>query len=132
MVRYGVFMLCMVCLAGPARVLEAGQLVREFSGSRSTVTADFEVESPWLIDWRVRSEYYQSMGIAIELIDAADGTHAGRVVKTKKPGNGLRLMNRAGRYRFRIDSSLAEWTIKVEQLDETEVEQYSPKNDAGF
>jgi hypothetical protein len=130
--RWGVFMVCVMSLAGPVGVVEAGQLVREFSGSRSMVTADFEVESPWLIDWRVRSEYYQSMGIAIELINAADGTHAGRVVKTKRPGNGLRLMNQSGRYRFRVDSSLAEWNIKVEQLDEAEAARYSPKNDTGF
>jgi len=112
--------------------LHAGQLVREFSGSRSTVTAEFEVESPWLIDWRVRSEYYQSMGVAIELINAGDDTHAGRVVKTKAPGNGLRLINHGGRYRFRIDSSLAEWTIKVEQLDASEAELYTPRSPDPF
>ena len=36
---------------------QAEQLVREFSGSRTMQTAEFEVEAPWLIDWRVNSEF---------------------------------------------------------------------------
>ena len=45
----------------------AERLVREFSGSRTTQTAEFEVEAPWLIDWRVNSDYEESMGLAIVL-----------------------------------------------------------------
>jgi len=115
--------------AGPA---QAAKLVREFSGSRSQITADFEVEAPWLIDWRVNSEFYQSMGITIVLINAEDNTHAGRVVKTKQPGDGLRLMNEGGRYRFRVDAAMANWTIRVEQLNEGEAELYTPKRENGF
>jgi len=115
--------------AGPA---QAAKLVREFSGSRSQITADFEVEAPWLIDWRVNSEFYQSMGITIVLINAEDNTNAGRVVKTKQPGDGLRLMNEGGRYRFRVDAAMANWTIRVEQLNEGEAELYTPKRENGF
>jgi len=119
----------LVVAAGP---VQAGKLVREFSGSRSQITADFEVEAPWLIDWRVNSEFYQSMGITIVLINAEDNTHAGRVVKTEQPGDGLRLMNEGGRYRFRVDSAMANWTIRVEQLNRGEAELYTPKSESGF
>ena len=119
-------------LLGAVSVAEAKKLVREFSGSRSTITAEFEVEAPWLIDWRVKSDYYQSMGISIVLINAEDDTHAGSVAKTKQPGDGLRLMNEGGRFRFRVDSSMANWTIKVEQLNEGEARLYTPKSNDAF
>ena len=119
-------------LLGVLSVAEAKKLVREFSGSRSAITAEFEVEAPWLIDWRVSSDYYQSMGVSIALINAEDDTHAGSVAKTKQPGAGLRLMDEGGRFRFRVDSSMANWTIKVEQLNEGEARLYTPKNSDAF
>ena len=32
-------------------------LVREFSGSQSTTTSEFEVKAPWILDWRINSNY---------------------------------------------------------------------------
>jgi hypothetical protein len=103
------------------------ELVREFRGERSTETAEFEVRAPWLIDWRVNSDYAESMGFDVELLSAPTDVHAGRVVKTKRRGNGLRLVNESGRFRFKIESALAYWTIKVIQLTPEEAEAYSPK-----
>ncbi|MDT8319130.1 MAG: hypothetical protein RQ826_01245 [Xanthomonadales bacterium] len=105
---------------------QAKERVRQFSGDRSAETAEFEVEAPWLIDWRVNSEYPQLLGIAVSLIDAETGTHEGYVLKTKQRGNGLRLMDQSGRFRFSVDASLADWTLKVEQLTRQEAEQYQP------
>ena len=106
----------------------SGQLVREFSGSRSMDTPEFEVEAPWLIDWRVNSDYPSSMGIAVSLAYGATDAYAGKVFKTKKPGNGLRLVEESGRFRFKVDATIANWTLKVIQLSPEEVEQYKPKN----
>lgn len=105
---------------------QAKERVRQFSGDRSAKTAEFEVEAPWLVDWRVNSEYPQLLGIAVSLIDAKNGTHAGYVLKTKQRGNGLRLMDQGGRFRFSVDASMADWTLKVEQLTREEAEQYQP------
>jgi hypothetical protein len=113
-------------LAGLAVAAQASELVREFSGSRSAETGEFEVEAPWLIDWRVNSDFPQAMGIAIALINARDGSHVGRVVKTKTRGNGVRLMNESGLFRFKVDASVANWTLKVEQLTREEAELYTP------
>ena len=113
-------------LAAPA---SAEQLVREFSGSRTIETAEFEVEAPWLVDWRVNSEYESSMGLTIVLLNAPAGTHAGTVVKTKYRGDGLRLMDESGRFRFKVDAVLANWTIKVIQLTPEEARLYEPKDD---
>ena len=105
----------------------AEQLIREFSGDRSMQTAEFEVEAPWLIDWRVNSEFEDSMGLAVVLLNAPSGTHVGTVMNTKYRGDGLRLMNEGGRYSFKVDSVLASWTIKVIQLTPGEAELYTPK-----
>lgn len=105
----------------------AEQLIREFSGSRSTETPEFEVKAPWLIDWRVNSDFPSSMGIAVTLAYGGTDAYAGKVFKTKKPGNGLRLMEESGRFRFKVDAAIADWTLKVIQLSPDEVEQYAPK-----
>ncbi len=108
----------------------AGKLVREFSGSRSVYTADFQVEDPWLIDWRVNSDYPRTMGISVALVNAKTGEHAGRVVQTKRRGDGLRLMNESGVFRFKVDSSVTNWTLKVIQLNREEAKLYKPKNES--
>lgn len=107
--------------------VSAEQLVREFSGDRTKETAEFEVEAPWLIDWRVNSEFEESMGLAIILLHAPAGIHAGTVMKTKYRGNGLRMMDESGRFRFKVDAVLANWTIKVIQLTPEEAKLYTPK-----
>ena len=38
-------------------------LVREFSGSQSTTTSEFEVKAPWILDWRINSNYQGEHGI---------------------------------------------------------------------
>lgn len=105
----------------------AEQLVREFSGSRTLETAVFEVEAPWIIDWRVNSDFEDSMGLTIVLLNAPAGTHAGTVMKTKYRGNGVRLMDEGGRFSLKVDAVLANWTIKVIELTSGEAELYTPK-----
>jgi hypothetical protein len=116
--------LALCALAVPA---QASELVREFSGDRSTQTAEFEVTAPWLIDWRVNSDFPGSMGISVALVNAS-GAYEGRVIKTKAPGNGVRLMQESGRFSFNIDATLAYWTLKVEQLTPEEAKLYTPKS----
>ena len=111
---------------------QAGELVRQFSGERSIQTAEFEVKAPWLIDWRVNSDYEESMGLAIVLLNEPSRTHAGTVMKTKYRGDGLRLMNESCRFSFKVDSVLSNWTIKVIQLTPAEAELYTPKNQPAF
>ena len=105
----------------------AEELVREFSGSRTMETAEFDVKAPWLIDWRVNSEFEESMGLTVVLLNAPTGTHAGTVMKTKYRGNGLRLIDQSGRFSLKVDAVLANWTIKVIQLTPEEAERYTPK-----
>ena len=117
----------LMILSAAFGTVSAEELVREFSGSRTMETAEFEVKAPWLIDWRVNSEFEESMGLTVVLLNAPTGTHAGTVMKTKYRGNGLRLIDQSGRFRLKVDAVLANWTIKVIQLTPEEAERYTPK-----
>ena len=116
-----------LALAGAVAAAQGGELVREFSGDRSTQTVEFEVEGPWLIDWRVNSDFPSTMGISVTLVNAS-GAYEGLVVKTKAPGNGVRLVEEGGRYSFKVDATVSYWTLRVEQLTRAEAELYTPKN----
>lgn len=116
-------------LAVPA---EAGQLVREFKGTGNMTTPAFTVESPWILDWRLDSDYEMKIALDIVLVDAQTGRFIGGVKSGTRNNvthrsNGVRLFNTGGRYKLRISSSLARWSIKIEQLTEEEAELYTPR-----
>ena len=105
----------------------AAERVTEFRGSGNTTTAIFRVESPWVLDWRVDGDYDQGVAIDISLVEAHTGRHVGRVLHTKRKGNGIKLFRSSGLYQLRISSSLARWTVKIDQLTREEAELYTPK-----
>ncbi len=105
----------------------AAERVAEFRGTGNTTTAIFRVESPWILDWRLDGDYDQLVALEITLIEARTGQHVGRVLHTKRKGNGVKLFRSSGLYQLRVSSSLARWTIKIEQLTDAEAEGYTPK-----
>ncbi len=114
-------------LASFAAMAGASELVREFSGTKSTTTVEFTVESPWILDWHLNADYEQLVALEITLIDAKTGRHVGLVKQTKRIGNGVRLFHLDGTYRLRISATLARWRIKIEQLTDAEAELYEPR-----
>lgn len=106
---------------------EAKTRVAEFSGSGNMTTAIFRVESPWVLDWRLDGDYEQLMGLEITLIEAKTSRHVGRVLYTKHRGNGVKLFHTEGLYQLRINSTLARWSVKIDQLTRAEAELYVPK-----
>lgn len=118
-------------IAGLLLALNAGskQLVTEFSGrgSTATTTREFEVQAPWIVDWRVNSDFQGSMAIEISLVDGPTSFHKGLVLQTKQPGNGVRLFRESGSFRFRISSTLTDWRLRIEELTREEAEQYTPR-----
>jgi len=105
----------------------AGEVVREFRGSHSTTTAEFEVRAPWILDWRIVTDYPGQMAVDISLVDVQTGAFEGSVLKTQWPGNGVRMFEQSSRYQFKVVSNLSEWTLRVEQLSRAEAEQYTPR-----
>ncbi|MBT8075016.1 MAG: hypothetical protein KJN61_00980, partial [Gammaproteobacteria bacterium] len=114
-------------LIGFAINASSKELIREFKGSGSKATAEFEVKAPWVVDWRVYGDYPGQMAVNVELVSAPLGEYMGKIVTTKYVDNGVRLFNEGGRYRFQVNATLADWTLRVEQLTREEAETYQPK-----
>jgi hypothetical protein len=128
-VRY----IALTLLAVVATPVTASELVREFRGSGNTTTAAFSVQSPWILDWRLDSDYDYQIALDIVLIDAATGNFIGGIKSGTRNNvsyrsNGVRLFHTGGQYKLRISSSLARWTLRIEQLTEEEAELYTPRN----
>ncbi len=128
-VRY----IALTLLAVVATPVTASELVREFKGSGNTTTAAFSVQSPWILDWRLDSDYDYQIALDIVLIDAATGNFIGGIKSGTRNNvsyrsNGVRLFHTGGHYKLRISSSLARWTLRIEQLTEEEAELYTPRN----
>jgi hypothetical protein len=130
----GIFQfIALTLLATATTAATASELVREFKGSGDTTTAAFSVESPWILDWRLDSDYENLIALDIVLVDAATGQFIGGIKSGTRNNisyrsNGVRLFHTGGRYKLRISSSLARWTLKIEQLTEEEAELYTPRN----
>ena len=107
----------------------AVETVKEFSGTASSTTAFFTVNSPWLLDWRLDGDYDALLALDISLIDAKTGRHIGRVLHTKYKGNGVKLFDAGGTYQLRISSTLARWRIKIQQISAEEAKLYTPRRD---
>lgn len=105
----------------------AADRVAEFRGTGNTTTAIFRVESPWVLDWRLDGDFDELVALDITLLEAKSGKHVGRVLHTKRKGNGVKLFKSSGLYQLRISSSLARWTVKVDQLTREEAELYTPR-----
>lgn len=105
----------------------AADRVAEYRGTGNSTTAIFRVESPWVLDWRLDGDYEQLVALDITLVEARTGKHLGRVLHTKRKGNGVKLFRSAGLYQLRISSALARWTVKIDQLTDKEAEAYTPK-----
>jgi hypothetical protein len=102
------------------------ELIREFKGSGTKTTAEFEVKGPWIVDWRTHGDYPGQMAVEVNLASAT-GVYLGKVMVTKYVDNGVKLFAEGGRFVFQINSSLANWTLRVEELTRQEAETYLPK-----
>jgi len=106
---------------------QAERIVKEFSGSENTTTAMFTVESPWLLDWRLDADYENFVALEISLVEAHGGRHVGRVLRTQRKGNGIKLFEEGGTYQLRVSTTLARWRIKIIQISDEEAERYTPR-----
>lgn len=119
--------LCVVAGAAWAQ----GDEVVEFKGSSSTVTPEFEVQAPWIIDWRAFSDFPQSMFIEISLLDSTTGLHQGVITETRDVGTGVKMFSESGAFKLRINSDLVRWQVLVKELTEEEAARYTPKKREG-
>ena len=117
-------LLALCCIGVP--VHSQGVIV-EFQGSNNTTTREFEVQAPWIMNWRVTGNYTNSIGFELMLLDGKTRVHKGVILRLRRTGNGVKLFNESGSYRFRISSGLANWHLKVEEISEEEAKLYTPR-----
>jgi len=107
------------------------RLIAELNGSGNQTTATFTVTAPWILDWRINSEFERMVSFDLDLLDGNTGVLKGSVVVRKSLGRGLedgvRLFNESGKFRFRVNGSLVQWYLKVKQLTPAEAELYTPR-----
>jgi len=101
--------------------------VVEFMGAGNKTTREFTVRAPWLLDWRLNSDYNKMISFDLDLVDGTSGVLIGNIKSAKTLGNGVRLFDTSGTYRFRIHGSFIRWHLKVKQLTPAEAERYTPK-----
>jgi len=114
------------CAAGLA---QSQQVVAEYRGNSNITTAEFQVKGPWILDWRVTGEYNRSVGFELMLLDGKTRMHKGVILRLKRTGNGVKLFNESGTFRFRISAGLANYYLKVEEISEEEAQLYTPRAD---
>jgi hypothetical protein len=78
------------------------------------------------MDWRVTSEFSEGLAVDVDLLEGGTGVHLGSALRTRMPGNGVRMFSESGRFAFRINATMANWTLHVEQLTPEEAEAYTP------
>jgi len=105
----------------------AEELIVEFNGSGNRTTAEFKVQGPWILDWRINSDYTHMLSFDLDLVDGRTGVLKGSILRTKHLGNGVRLFNESGSFRFRINGSFIDWYLKVKMLTPAEAELYTPR-----
>ena len=66
------------------------------------------------------------MAVEVNLLTVT-GEYVGKIIVTKYVDNGVRLFEEGGRYVLQVNSSLASWTLRVEQLTSQEAEAYTPR-----
>jgi hypothetical protein len=108
-------------------VAAAEETVVEFSGTGNRTTAEFKVDAPWILDWIINSDYDKMVSFDLDLVDAKTGVLVGNILRAKALGNGVRMFNTSGTYRFRINASFVRWNLKVKELTPEEAELYTPR-----
>jgi hypothetical protein len=108
-------------------IASSQEVVASFHGSSNTTTTEFKVQGPWILNWRVTGNYNRSIGFEVMLLDGKTRMHKGIVLRLKRTGNGVKLFNESGSFRFRVSAGLANWHLKVEQISEEEAELYIPR-----
>jgi hypothetical protein len=114
-----------LCLVAGAAIAQDNQTF-EFKGASSSTTSTFDVQAPWVLDWRVYSDFPQAMSVDIALLDAVTGLHQGQILQTKEVGDGVKLFNQSGSFKLRVDSDLARWHLIIAEVTKEEAERYTP------
>jgi len=108
-------------------IASAEELIVDLQGTGNQTTAEFTVKAPWILDWRINSDYNKMVSFDLDLVDGTTGVLEGNILRAKALGNGVRMFNTSGRYRFRVNASFIRWHLKVKELTAEEAKLYTPR-----
>jgi len=108
-------------------IASAEELIVDLQGTGNQTTAEFTVKAPWILDWRINSDYNKMVSFDLDLVDGPTGVLEGNILRAKALGNGVRMFNTSGRYRFRVNASFIRWHLKVKELTAEEAKLYTPR-----
>ena len=108
-------------------IASAEELIVDLQGTGNRTTAEFTVKAPWILDWRINSDYNKMVSFDLDLVDGPTGVLEGNILRAKALGNGVRMFNTSGRYRFRVNASFIRWHLKVKELTAEEAKLYTPR-----
>ncbi len=120
-------LLVLVALGFIGSGVQSQQVVVEFTGNNNTTTREFEVQGPWILNWRITGSYTGSVGFELMLLDGKTRMHKGIILRTRRSGNGVKLFQESGSFRFRISAGLANYNLKVEEISEEDAKLYTPR-----
>jgi len=114
-------------LFGLAPSAHAKELIKQFSGSVSADTPEFEVLAPWIVEWRITGERNPAAAVTISMIDADTGAVKGLVLRTRAASESAKLFKHSGHYYFHMDANKMNWALRVIEVSPEEAKQYEPK-----
>jgi hypothetical protein len=112
-------------LGAPSASASGETLVHEFRGLGATDTAPFSVSTPWVIEWWSRPPTaidQDPAHLEVYLYDAITNEFLGRLMRHKGVGRGDVLIERGGRFRFRVQGQATHWELRILQVDEERAE----------
>ncbi|MEM9173089.1 MAG: hypothetical protein AAGA84_10330 [Pseudomonadota bacterium] len=113
---------------------ESGQELMQYTGERNATSRSFRARGPWLLTWRINSDYPEQAGVSVDLVDAKTGVFLKQVLRRGTLGwgrrdavsGGYKLFRDEGEFRFEISATLARYELKVEQLTAAEADALVP------
>lgn len=121
-----------LALAALGTSAAAGEIIATFQGNGDRTTRTFEVDGPWLLTWRVSSEYRMQTAFELTLLDGRTGLFDSRVLRIRRTANGLKLFEQTGEFQFRVNANFADWYLQIEQITEQEKDELERLDSSGF
>lgn len=108
-----------IAVALTAAAAHGQEVVARFSGSGPGNTEVFSVDGPWLLNWRVGSEFPTLAHVELHLYDARTGKLAGVALRRPGTGSGQRLIREGGEYRIVVVGTGIDWSLEIEEAPGT-------------